>query len=288
MQLGEFRLEVISAGRFALDGGAVFGMAPKAIWGKQIPTDTQNRIQLALNCLLIQTGEKNILVDCGLGDKFGEKQREIYQVNGEPTLEAALSTFCRPEEIDYLILTHLHFDHAGGVSRYNACGQLELSFPRAQIVVQKKEWEAACSPNERNRGSYLVENIQPLAESDRLQLVDGDHTLMPGIELLLTGGHSAGHQIVKVTSQGQSALFLGDLMPTSHHLRIAFATAYDIEPEKTIEFKKKILAQAAACGWLLVWKHDLVHKTGYIEKVDKGNKTEYVIRGQVPQASLLY
>ncbi len=277
MQLGEFQLQVISAGGFSLDGGTVFGIAPKAIWGKQLPPDTQNRIQLALNCLLIQTGSKNILIDCGLGDKFGEKQRDIYQLKGELGLEDILSPFCPPEDIDYLILTHLHFDHAGGVSRYNSEGQLEMSLPRAQVVVQKKEWEAACSPNERNRGSYLTENIQPLAESGRLLLVDGDYTLMPGVELLLTGGHSAGHQIVKITSKGQCAIFLSDLAPTSHHLRIAFATAYDIEPEKTVRFKKRILEQAASCGWLLIWEHDMVHKTGYIEKVDKENKTEYVI-----------
>ncbi len=278
MQFGEFKLQIISAGHFSLDGGSVFGLVPKAIWNKQIAADEQNRIRLALNCLLIQRAGKNILVDCGLGDKFGPKQRDIFKLNQEPTLEEALNPFCKPEEIDYLLLTHLHFDHAGGVSRYNAEGQLELCFPRAKVVVQKKEWEAACHPSERNKGSYPADNITPLEAAGCLQLVEGDHTLMPGIELLFSGGHSAGHQLIKISSKGNSALYVGDLMPTAHHLRLPFITAFDVEPEETLKVKKKILAQAADEGWLLIFKHDTQHETGYVEKVSREAKTEYTLR----------
>jgi glyoxylase-like metal-dependent hydrolase (beta-lactamase superfamily II) len=277
MQLGKFQLQLISAGCFSIDGGTVFGVVPKTIWGQQISADAQNRIRLGLNCLLVQAEDHNILVDCGMGDKFGPKQRDIYKID-HSTLIDTLSPFCRPEDIDCLILTHLHFDHVGGLTRYNPEGRLELTFPRAQLVVQKREWEAACSPNERNKGSYLTDSIQPLEESGRLQLVDGDHTLIQGVELLFTGGHSAGHQLIKLTSQGQCALFLGDLVPTSRHLHLPFITAYDIQPEETLKVKKEILAQAAAEGWLLIFEHDIEHKMGYIERVGQGDKTEYRLK----------
>ncbi len=278
MQLGTFNLEVVSAGYFPLDGGSVFGLIPKPIWNNYIEADAQNRIRMALNCLLIQTADKNILVDCGLGDKFGPKQRDIFKLSTEPSLKDALSPYCKPEEIDYLLLTHLHFDHAGGVSRYNAAGRLELCFPRAKVVVQKKEWEAACHPSERNKGSYPADNVAPLDEAGCLQLIEGDYTFMPGIELIFTGGHSAGHQLIKVTSKGKSAVYSGDLMPTSHHLRLPFITAFDIEPEETLKVKKKILAQAADEGWLLIFKHDPEYEAGYIVQVRRGDKLEYILK----------
>jgi glyoxylase-like metal-dependent hydrolase (beta-lactamase superfamily II) len=278
MRLGEFQLQIIPGGCFSLDGGTVFGVVPKAIWGQQMPADEQNRIRLGTNCLLIQAGEHNILVDCGLGDKFGPKQRSIYRLEQATGFMDSLKYFIRPDEITYLILTHLHFDHAGGISRYNSQGELEPCFPKAQVVVQKREWEAACSPNERNRGSYLPENIQPLAKTGRLQLVEGDYTLLPGIELLLTGGHSAGHQMVKITSQGKNAIFMGDIVPTSRHLRLPSITAYDIQPEETLRVKKRLLAQAAEQEWLLIFEHDMEHKMSYIEQISQGGKTEYNLK----------
>ncbi len=256
MQLGKLNLEIISDGYFALDGGAMFGVVPKTIWGKEVSADRQNRILLGLNCLLIRDGKQNILIDAGIGNKFSEKLKQIYAVDKRQNLLASLAPFCSPQEIDYVIFTHLHLDHCGGSSFYNNDGRLELTFPRARYVVQKTEWEAALAPDDRSRPSYLPENIRPLADSGRLKLVEGNYQFNENVELILTAGHSPGHQVVKIASKGQTAFFAGDLFPTSHHIKPIYLPAYDLDPLRTIRYKKEFLEAAAREGWLFVWEHN--------------------------------
>ncbi len=282
MQLGKFNLQIISAGCFVLDAGTLFGIIPKTIWQKQVIADEKNRTKLALNCLLIQAHGKNILIDCGTGHKFSDKLKTIYKINTLDVLTENLAAFCSPHDIDYVILTHLHFDHAGGLSRYDENHKLKLVFPNAKIIVQKKEWKASCAPNERNLGSYLVENIALLEDYRGLCVVEGNSKILPGIELILTGGHSVGHQVIKIASQDKTALFAGDIIPTTHHLRLPFITSYDIQPETTLKVKKNLLAHAATDNWLLIFEHDMLNSMGYIEKrTDKG-KLEYIFQPVQP------
>lgn len=266
--LGQFRLRIIPDRPFLIDGGSMFGVVPKTLWRKELESDRENRVLLGNNSLLVETDNGNILVDLGLGDKYDEKAHEIYGIIEGPTLMDALEGLV---EIDRIILTHLHFDHIGWITRKYPAGQLQLTFPDAEIIVQKREWEAANSPDELNRASYLPENIAPLAGADNLRLVDGDVEIAPGIEVILTGGHSAGHQMVKITSDGQTALFWGDILPTSHHLRLASISAYDIDPHTTLSCKKKFLPQAEREGWINIFEHNPRRPFGKIE-LEKKNK----------------
>ncbi len=256
MKLGKLNLEIISDGYYSLDGGAMFGIVPKTIWSKQAKPDRQNRILLGLNCLLVQDGRQNILIDAGMGDKFSEKSREIYKRDKSQELVSSLKPFCSPAAIDWVIFTHLHLDHCGGGSFYNADGDLGLTFPNARYLVQKAEWEAALYPDDKGRPSYLKENIQPLADSGRVKLIAGNYLFNEYIELIPTYSHSQGHQAVKITSEGKTAFFGGDLFPTSHHIKPTYLPAFDIDPLKTIQYKKDFLETAAKEGWVFIWEHN--------------------------------
>jgi glyoxylase-like metal-dependent hydrolase (beta-lactamase superfamily II) len=232
----------------------------------------------------VETDKERIIIDLGLGDKYNEKAREIYGIKEGPTLMDSLEEI---GEINRIILTHLHFDHIGWITQKDPGGRIQLTFPQAEIIVQRQEWEAANRPDELNRGSYLPENITPLAETNNLHLIDGDVEILPGIKLILTAGHSAGHQIVKIESEGKTALFWGDILPTTHHLRQTYITAYDIDPLRqtyitaydidphtTLSWKKKLLPQAEREGWLNIFEHNPRRWAGYIQLTDQ-QKSRY-------------
>ena len=264
--LGCFHLRIIPDRTMFIDGGAMFGVVPKSLWGREQEADQANRILLGNNSLLIESDEENILIDMGIGDKYDEKALKIYGIKQGPTLMDRL------EEIGYInriILTHLHFDHAGWITEKSPDGRIRLTFPQAEVIIQKREWEAANHPDELNRGSYLAENITPLAASDNLHLVDGDVEILPGIKLILSEGHSAGHQIVKIESEGKTAMFWGDIIPTTHHLRLPFITAYDIDPHTTLAWKKKLLPQAEREGWINIFEHNPRRPVGRIQLTKK-------------------
>jgi glyoxylase-like metal-dependent hydrolase (beta-lactamase superfamily II) len=231
IQLGHFRLLVIPDRPFLVDGGSMFGATPKKLWNKKIGADWKNRILLGNNSLLVESNEERILIDLGLGDKYDEKNKEIYGIKQGPTIMDVLEEV---GEINRIILTHLHFDHVGWITQRDVDGQIYLTFPRSEIIVQKQEWEAANNPNELNRSSYVPENIRPLVGCDNLGLIDGDMEISPGIKVILTGGHSAGHQVVKIESEGKTAMFWGDLVPTTCHLPLPYITAFDIAPHTTL------------------------------------------------------
>lgn len=277
IQLGEFELFVLSDGLFRLDGGAMFGVVPKVLWEKAEPPDAKNRILMGLNCLLVKTPEENILIETGVGDKIDPKSREIHGVERPVTLMQSLKEVgMNPEDIDKVVLTHLHFDHCGNNTFIDNNGELRPTFPRAEYFVQKLEWEDAQNPDIRSKTSYFMDNISPVEKVGQLRLVSGDQQIAPGVDLILTPGHTRGHQIVKLESQGKIACFTGDLIPMSSHIRVPYVMSYDLFPLATMKSKEKILKQVVEENWLLFFGHSPKVKAGYVREVEGKLKVEKV------------
>ncbi|MEW6543076.1 MAG: MBL fold metallo-hydrolase, partial [Nitrospirota bacterium] len=271
MKLGAFDIFPVTDGRFRLDGGAMFGVVPRVLWEQCCPADERNRVQLALTCLLIRAHGKNVLVDTGIGDKWDGKGRDIYAIERTTPLAGSLKALgLRPGDIDLVVNTHLHFDHAGGNTVRTDDGTLTPSFPKAAYVVQRGEYEAAVLANERTRASYKTDNIAPIARRHRWEFLDGDTELLPGLSVMVTHGHTAHHQAVKVESDGQVAFYLGDLIPTAAHLPLPYIMGYDLYPLQTLEAKRKVLEQASEERWLLVFEHDPLVSMGYVRKDGEG------------------
>lgn len=260
MELGAFRLHALHAGTQRLDGGAMFGVVPKPLWQKRIAADERNRIPLAMRCLLVETPDALVLIDTGAGNKEDEKFVDIYGLENEGTptrLEDAIRAAGHaPEDVDVVIDTHLHFDHAGGNTHLDEEREVRLSFPDARHLVQKGEWEYAHLDNERIRASYLPDNFDPVMDAGVLELVEGAAEPVPGVHLLPTPGHTPHHQSVVLRSQGESACFLADLIPTSAHLPLPWIMGYDVEPLVTLESKRTLLRKALEEDWLLIFEHD--------------------------------
>jgi len=254
MKLGKFDLHAISDGTLRLDGGQMFGVVPKALWEKKIPADALNRISLSLTCLLLQYGRKNILVDTGIGDKFDAKFLEIYGVDHSTTVPGELQKLgLGPEDIDIVINTHLHFDHCGWNTRRQD-GKLVPTFPRARYFVQRGEWEHAQHPTEHDRASY-VEGFFAPAEA-QTELLDGDTEIVPGVRVEVVSGHTRDLQCVRVESEGETAFFISDLVPTRAHLPYPWVMSFDLYPLETLENKKRLLPELAAAEALVIFPHD--------------------------------
>ncbi|MBE7446681.1 MAG: MBL fold metallo-hydrolase [Planctomycetia bacterium] len=270
MRLGKFEIYPVADSDIYLDGGAVFGVVPRVMWEKIYPPDDRNRIQIALHCPLIVTKKYNILVDTGLGTKHSEKFCHIYGIEKKSNLLKSLYRFgYEPQDIDLVINTHLHFDHAGGNTTLNEKSEIVQTFPKARYFVQKGEMEAATNSNERTRASYRTEDFLPLDNSQSLILVNEDIVEVDkGISLIKIGGHTRHHQCVKIESEGHVAFFLGDLVPTVAHVHYPYISGYDLFPLETLENKKKVLRQAFEEHWLLIFQHDPKVRMGYLKKVD--------------------
>jgi glyoxylase-like metal-dependent hydrolase (beta-lactamase superfamily II) len=256
MQLGNFRLRMLNAGNFRLDGGAMHGVVPKTLWSTLVPCDEQNRVPYSTACLLVEGAGRRTLIETGNGDKYSKKQRGIYAMEDRTIVTALAEIDLAPDAIDLVVLTHLHFDHVGGATRLEGKA-LRPTFPRARHVVQARELEDATHVHERNRGSYAPDDFVPLIEAGLLELVDGEVEVAPGLRVLRTPGHTPGHQSVLIDGgDGQRALFLGDVVPTSVHVRLPFIMAYDLEPAVTLDTKRALFERAVAEGWLLCFGHD--------------------------------
>lgn len=257
MRLGRFELHQVRDGTFALDGGAMFGVVPRPLWEGKHPPDERNRIELALRCLLVVDGKRKVLVDDGIGQVWDGKHRDIYAIDhSRHDLDRELARAgLRPEEVTDVVLTHLHFDHAGGTTRYEG-GELALSFPNATYHLQRRNWKWAHHPSERDAGSFRPENFALLERSGRLHLLEGQTELYPGIQLFVSEGHTVGLQLVRVTDGDRSLVFCADLIPTVAHLRSSWSMGYDLYPLTVIEEKKMLLAQAMEDGWILFFEHD--------------------------------
>jgi len=277
MKFGKFEIFSLSDGTFKLDGGAMFGVVPKVFWEKKDPSDEKNRVLVGLNPLLIRTGRKNIIVDTGIGDKSDHKFCEIYCVSKSTNLMKSLAEVnLSASDIDIVINTHLHFDHAGGNTKIGENGKIVPAFPNAKYLIQKGDWEDALNPNERTKGSYLKENFLPLAEHKKVEFLYNDETIEEGIKVIKTPGHNRHHQCVMIESEGRKAFYLGDVIPTSSHLQIAWGMGFDLFPAETMEMKKKILNQALDEKWLLVFEHDPRMRMGCVKTVNGKMEIERV------------
>lgn len=260
--IGRMRVHAIQAGGQQLDGGAMFGVVPKPLWERRLPADARNRIPLGMRCLLVEHDDGLVLIDSGLGNKESAKFHDIYGVEndgaGERTaLEAGIrAAGFVAEDISLVINTHLHFDHAGGNTWRNGGGEIVPSFPNARYVVQRGEYEYATNVNERTAASYFPYNWDAIFAANRFDVIEGNQQLRTGIRCLLTPGHTPFHQSIVLESGGETLCFLGDVVPTAHHLPLPWIMGYDVEPLVTLESKRALLGEAVPNDWLLVFEHD--------------------------------
>ena len=275
--LGDFELTIVSDGTYFLDGGAFFGVVPKTMWSKKVTPDEQNRLETGLNSLLVRTGEKNILIETGIGNKLSEKMVHIYKQPAQ-LLDNLHAAGVAPEDIDIVINTHLHFDHCGW-NTVRRGDRVVATFPNAKYYVQQKEWEHGRLQLERDAVSYMSPNYDPLLETGQMVLLNGDLELLPGISVKVFPGHTANMQAVIIESGGESggggndkktACYISALIPTSAHLDVTWVTAFDLFPLETIESRKKYYAQAIPERWLTVFTHDDQTSWGYVERGERG------------------
>ena len=253
---GDLRLTILSAGTLWLDGGAMFGVVPKVLWAKLRPPDERNRIRLGMNVLLVEDGTKLTLIDNGAGTKWDAKQRDIYGFAVKSPEEFLRPAGVTPADIDVVLDSHLHFDHAGGNTELDARGTVVPSFPNARYLVQKGEIEFARSDNERIRASYVLDNFEPVDAAGMFDFVEGDAKIDGRIEVLLAPGHTPFHHVPVIRTGEHTIAFLADLAPTASHVPFPYIMGYDLEPLRTLASKKRILGEAAREGWRVVFEHD--------------------------------
>lgn len=257
MKIGKYTLHAVETGVFGLDGGAMFGIIPKVLWDKTNPADDQNRVTLHARNLLLVSDSRKILIDTGIGENWDEKFSKIYRLDQhEFTLLTSLDKLgIKPWEITDVLLTHLHFDHTGGSTSLKD-GKWVPTFPNAKYYVQKKHFEWATNPIEKDRASFIQERFMPLHNEGLLNLVDGDTQIDDEINLVTINGHTIFQQIIKVQDSLNTVLYCGDLFPFASHVPIPYVMGYDLQPMVTIEEKKKILPTAVNENWKLFFEHD--------------------------------
>lgn len=259
MQVGSWNAKPILEGVFKLDGGSMFGIVPKPLWSKHHTPDESNRIVMALRPLLIVGGDRRILVDCGIGNRFNEKQQKIYQYqnsSGSDLSSALLKNGLHPDDITDIIATHLHFDHVGGILERSDDNKLVPRFPNATVYIQEECWNWARNPSIWDRGSYFAEDFEIWESQLQIELLRGDTELFEDLRVECTRGHTPGHQIVIIGKGLGSIAYPADLIPTAAHVHLPFIMAYDHKPLKTLEEKKILLARALEENWTLVFEHD--------------------------------
>jgi len=272
MKIGDYKLHAVQTGLFKLDGGAMFGVVPKTLWTKSNPSDDMNRIDMCTRALLFDNGKKKILIDTGIGYKLSEKINKIYSVDfSQYTLEKSLEEKeYKREDITDVILTHLHFDHAGGNTYYDADNQLQLSFPNATYHVQKKHYEWALNPTERDKASFFPENYKILEDKKVLKFYDGESKFDDVITLCPVNGHTSNMQLIKASDGEQTLFYLADLIPTAGHVPLAYIMGYDLFPLTTLEEKRKYLKNIADENWTVFFEHDPYSEAAKIGLGDKG------------------
>jgi len=283
MKIGGYSLFPIPAGRFRLDGGAMFGVVPKALWEREHPADEHNRIEVVARSLLVAGEGRLVLVNTGIGQGWPEKERARYAVDPAVRLEDSLAALgYRPEEVTHVLQTHLHFDHAGGGTVLRGGRRVPL-FPRAEYLVQKKHWQWAQAPSERDRASFRPEDWESLDGSGQLRLLDGEQEFLPGLFLHLVHGHTPHQQLLRVTDGRGSLLYCSDLVPFLSQVRLPWIMAYDLNPLATLEEKRRLLGQAAAEDWLLFLEHDPLVQTCRVKQGARG--LEAIPASTAPAAS---
>jgi methylmalonyl-CoA epimerase len=276
--LGDLELISLADGFFSLDGGAMFGVVPRPLWEKRLPPDDANRVPMSMRPLIVRNGGKTMIIDAGCGDKMDAKSASIYGLDRRYHLDHALAEAgLSADDIDIVLASHLHFDHVGGFTAFDAAGRLVPRFPNAQYIAHRAEWEDATHPHERNRASYLQENFVPLRAAGVLTLVDDGAEILPGVKYRRSGGHTMHHQVVMIESSGRTAVFAADMYPTSAHLPDPWIMGYDLYPVDTLTFKRAFAREAIEREYLVFFEHDPSMAAGYLRERDGKRFVERVI-----------
>ena len=246
--------QVLRAGSFRLDGGSMFGVVPRTIWSTLVKPDEQNRIALQTNCLLLDDGSQKILIETGYGEKWSDKERAIYELERRTVVDALREVDCEPEQINFVIVTHLHFDHAGGLTVFDRSGKAVPVFPNAQVIIQQTEWDDAQANKSTMTRTYLRSHLDPIA--DRLQLVHDEKEALPGVIVWPMVGHTWGQQAVRFDDGNGIVCFPGDVMPTANHVGPSFNMGYDMLPYQNMLSQQALLERALDESWRIVIDHE--------------------------------
>jgi glyoxylase-like metal-dependent hydrolase (beta-lactamase superfamily II) len=261
----------IETGNFKLDGGAMFGVVPKSIWQKTNPADSKNMIEMSMRCMLIEDGNRLILIDTGLGNKQSDKFYSYYFLFGDFSLDASLKKYgFHRDDITDIFLTHLHFDHCGGVIKRNENGLLVPAFKNAEVWSNNKHWKWATEPNAREKASFLKENINPIKESGQLKFIHSNYKDQIGFDVLFMDGHTEKQMLPKITYQGKTLVFMADLLPTVGHIPLPYVMGYDTRPLLTIKEKAAFLDWAADENFYLFLEHDAYNEICTVKHTEKG------------------
>jgi len=267
-------LYTIDTGYFKLDGGAMFGVVPKKLWDKHNPADDKNLCSWAMRCLLVEDGDKLILIDTGLGDKQDEKFFGFYDLHGDATLIKSIQNAgFKPEDITDVLLTHLHFDHVGGAIKYNTDKSVLLpTFANATYWSNESHWEWATNPNPREKASFLKENILPIKESGQLKFIEKGISPFDHIDLIHVDGHTEQMMLPVISYKNQKIIYAADLIPSSFHLPLPWVMSYDVRPLVTMQEKESVLKKALEENCILLFEHDPIYEAATVEQTEKGIK----------------
>jgi glyoxylase-like metal-dependent hydrolase (beta-lactamase superfamily II) len=265
MKIGRYSVKTVMFGSFRLDGGCMFGSVPKNLWSKSISSDDENRIPLVCRSLLLEDGQRKILIDVGCGDKWSDKLRQIYAIELAPKDSLGFN----PAEITDVVLTHLHFDHAAGISHLTPNGTVALTYPQATVHLQVANWERAQNPSPKDRASYLPDTVEPLKNA-RLSLCDGTVEILPEVTVHRVDGHTPGQQWIEIGSGNERIFFPTDLIPTSHHIPLAYHMGYDVCADTLLKEKLAFLEQAIQPGVTVCFQHDATTAFGTVIRNERG------------------
>lgn len=268
------KINIIDTGFFKLDGGAMFGVVPKTLWNKHNPADEKNLCSWAARCLLIEDGDKLILIDTGLGDKQDEKFFGFYDLHGDATLLSSIKNKgYDAADITDVILTHLHFDHVGGAVKYNADRSMLIpTFPNATYWSNEAHWQWAVNPNPREKASFLKENILPIKESGQLKFIEKGKTPFDNIDFIHVDGHTEQMMLPVIKYEDKKIVFAADLLPSSFHIPLPWVMSYDVRPLLTMQEKEFFLQKAVDEKYILLFEHDPLYEAAVVEQTEKGIK----------------
>lgn len=274
IQVGDIEIHLINDCRTLVDGGGPFGLVPRVLWQRYFKPDENNMIPMNYTCLFVRAAGKNIVIDTGLGTKLNDKARRIFQIQDEGGLLTGLANIgIAPADIDLVIDTHLHSDHAGGNTKFieGSTEEVEATFPNAEYVVQRREYEDAMQPNERTAATYFPFNYEPLVKNGQMRLLDGDEEFVTGVTGIITRGHTPAHMSIRFESQGESAAFLCDMASYAVHFeRLGWMTAYDVEPLITLETKRIWQQWALENDAIVIFPHDTKRPVGRLTQTESG------------------
>lgn len=273
MQIGNWRLDLVSGGRFRIDGGVMYGIVPRTVWQSLAPPlDEQHRTLVDTHCVVARDGEHVVLIDTGYGGKHAPLDRKVNDLPvGEPIVEGLCSLGIEPADVTHVLFSHLHFDHAGGATRWTADRSVVPTFSNARHWVHQWEWEDATGGAAEIRAAFPLQNLTPLSDAGLVDVFKNDGELLPGLSARCTGGHTRGHTCFWFEHQDASLMFIGDICPSAAHIRPQWHTSYELYPMQTREIKPRLLAEAADRGTWVVWNHDVdvpVSRVGRCAKQD--------------------